>query len=116
MEGVEIRIMRVAINQWTKVDENGKQITLEKAIFCTLHLELSVNEAKNGGVFNEGFTHRQTGWLVDEYVENIENIFNKEKLGMSMHQNQWRFPISKDWKSIDSGFSLKNALSREMFL
>ena len=116
MEGVEVKMMRVAINRWSRVGENCKQMTLEEAIFCTLHLELRVNEAKIGGVLNEGFTHRKTCQLVDEYVGNTENIVNKGKLGMSTHQNQWRFPISKDRKSIDSGFSLKNGLSREMFL
>ena len=65
---------------------------------------------------NEGFKHRQTCRLVDEYENNMQSIVNKDRLGMSSHQNQWRFPISKDRKSIESGFSLKNNLSRSMFL
>ena len=116
MEGVEIKIMRTAINRWEKVGENQKQIALEDAIFCTLHLELRGNEAKLGGLMNEGFKHRQTCRLVDEYENNMKSIVNKDRLGMSSHQNQWRFPISKDRKSIESGFSLKNNLSRSMFL
>ena len=65
---------------------------------------------------NEGLKHRQTCRLVDEYENNMQLIVNKDRLGMSSHQNQWRFPISKDRKSIESGFSLKNNLSRSMFL
>ena len=80
MEGVEIKMMRVAINWWSRVGEKRKQMTLEEAIFCTLHLELRVNEAKIGGVLNEGFTHRQTCWLADKYVSNTENIVKKANL------------------------------------
>ena len=95
LEGVEIKLMRTAIDRWQNVGENRKQIDLEDAIFCSLHLELRVNEAHLGGLFNEGFTHRQTGRMVDEYVEAIEVVVNEGKLGLSTHQNQWRFPISK---------------------
>ena len=116
MEGVEIKIMRTAIDRFSKVGENRKKISLEEAIFCTLHLELRVNEAKLGGIFNEGFTHRKTTKLVDEYVENMQTIINEGKLGLATHQNQWMFPIAKDQKSIDNKFSLKNSLSRSMFL
>ena len=115
LEGVEIKLMRTAINRWQNVGQNRKQIDLEDAIFCSLHLELRVNEAKLGGLFNEGFTHRQSCRLVDEYVENIEVIVNEGKLGLTTHQNQWRFPIAKDRKSIKTAFSLKNNLSRSMF-
>ena len=71
MEGVKIKIMRTAIDRHSNIGENRKQMSLEEAIFCTLHLELRVNEAKLGGIFNEGFTHRKTTKLVDEYVENM---------------------------------------------
>ena len=70
--------------------KNRKQIDLEDAIFCSLHLELRVNEAKLSGLFNEGFTHRQTCQMVDEYVEAIKVVLNEGKLGIATHQNQWR--------------------------
>ena len=68
MEVMEIKIMRTTIDR-CRVGENRKQISLEEAIFCTLHLELCINEKKLGGIFNEDFTHRKNKKLVDKYVE-----------------------------------------------
>ena len=53
--------------------------------------------------------------MVLEYVSDIEKIVNRGKLGLATHQNQWRFPLAKDGKSLESGFSLKNNLIRSMF-
>ena len=115
IKGVEIKQRRVAINRWSNVGENQKLMSLEEAIFCTLHLELCVNKGKIGGLLNKGFTHCQTGRLVDKYVQSVQQIVNRGNHGQATQQNQWRFPLVKDKKSVETGFSMKNNLSRAMF-
>ena len=105
--GEHIRDLRRAIERWSPVGENGKMIEVNDAVLCILHLELRCSENKLAHLWNEGFSHRKTKALVDEYKQELELIVNESKLGKSTHQNQWTFPINKTNDGVASDFSLK---------
>ena len=68
---------------------------INDAILCSLHLELCINETKTSNVFNNGFAEQKTDALCDEYMEEVEEIFNEDRIGRFSHHNQWGFPSNK---------------------
>ena len=42
-----------------------------------------------------------------DYIDEIEKISNKEKVGLATHQNQSIFPINKTKNAAVSGFLIK---------
>ena len=54
--------------------------------------------------------------MVTKYTDEIEEITNKGKVGISTHQNQWRFPINKSKDGVASDFSLKGDAGKKILL
>ena len=77
------------------------------AVLCILHMDLWCIENKIGHLFNDGFSHCKQAKMVSEHTDAIEEIVNKGKVGLSTHQNQWRFTINKAKDSVASDLSLK---------
>ena len=43
-----------------------------------------------------------------------EKIINEGKVGLSTHQNQWRFPINKERNGVATDFSLKGGAGKNI--
>ena len=110
--GQEVTSMRLAVDRWCRIGENHKQMDVSEAVLCTLHCELRTNENKISTLFNDGFIHRKQPALVKEYREAVEKVVNRGKVGLSSHQNQWRFPMNKANDGVSPDFSLKNEMGR----
>ena len=114
--GQEVINMRRAINHWCNVGEEEKMMDVNDAVLCILHLELRCTENKIGHLFNDGFSHRKQAKMVTEYTDEIEEIVNKRKVGLSTHQNQWWVPIDKAKDGVASYFSLKGNAGKKILL
>ena len=111
--GEEVASMRSAIKRWHEKEE-GRQMDVDDAILCSLHLELRCNENKIGALFNEGLTHRRGNKVIGEYTEEVEEIVNRGKIGRGSHQNQWRFPMNKEKNGVSTEFSLKGEAGKNI--
>ena len=100
--------MRRAVKRYEDLKADGSMMMeINDAILCSLHLELRINETKTSNVFNIGFAERKTPALCNEYMEDVEKIVNKDRIGRLSHQNQWRFPSNKARNGVRDDFSLK---------
>ena len=61
-------------------------IEVSDAILCILHLELRCSENKISNLLNEGFAHRKTPQLINDYIKSIEDIVNAGKIGLLSNQ------------------------------
>ena len=112
--GQNIIDMRRAVDRWCQIGKNEKMIDVNDAVLCILHLELRCSKKKVGNLLNDGFLHRKQAKLVKEYIEKVENVVNKGKIGLSSHQNQWRFPSNAGNDGVATDFSLKGEVSKNI--
>ena len=59
-----IKDLQCSIDFWCAIGTNDKQIDVNNAILCILHLELHCSENKMLHLLNEGFTHRKSKQMV----------------------------------------------------
>ena len=111
--GQDIIDMRREIGRWCQIGKNEQTIDVNNAVLCILYLELRCSE-KIRNLFNDVFLHRKEPKLVKEYIGKVEKVVNEGKIGLSSHQNQWRFPANTGNDGVATDFTLKGQVGKNI--
>ena len=111
-DGCEVLILRKAIDR--QKDTMHKELTsIDKCIPCILHLEMRVSEKILEMLIAQGFKFRLSGREKNDYKEKITSIVNEEMFKHVNTLGQWRFPESKNGKTLMGEVKLTNGQARE---